>query len=56
VGDRGKELAGGLLQSVCKGQLSKDELDHRLSVVLEARLRDDLRPTLEVWAEYQLYE
>lgn len=48
VGDRGKELAAGLRQrAFAKGQLSKDELDDRLSVVLEARVRDDLRPALE---------
>jgi hypothetical protein len=29
-------------------------LDHRLSVVLEARVRDDLRPALEDLEEYQL--
>ena len=55
VGDRGKELAAGLLQrAFAKGQLSKDELDHRLSVVLEARVRNDLRPALEDLEEYQL--
>jgi hypothetical protein len=55
VGDRGKELAVGLLQrAFAKGQLSKEELDHRLSVVLEARVRDDLRPALEDLEEYQL--
>lgn len=55
VGDRGKELAAGLLQrAFAKGQLSKDELEHRLSVVLEARVRNDLRPALEDLEEYQL--
>ena len=55
MGDRGKELAAGLLQrAFAKGQLSKDELDHRLSVVLEARVRDDLRPALDDLEEYQL--
>jgi len=55
VGDRGKELAAGLLQrAFAKGQLSKDDLDHRLSVVLEARIRNDLRPALEDLEEYQL--
>lgn len=55
MGDRGKELAAGLLQrAFAKGQLSKDELDHRLSVVLEARVRNDLRPALDDLEEYQL--
>jgi hypothetical protein len=55
VGDRGTQLAAGLLQrAFAKGQLSKDELDDRLSVVLEARVRDDLRPVLEDLEEYQL--
>ena len=48
MGDRGKELAAGLVQrAFAKGQLSKDELDNRLSVVLEARVGDDLRPALD---------
>jgi uncharacterized protein DUF1707 len=55
VGDRGKELAAGLLQrAFAKGQLSKDDLDDRLSLVLEARVRNDLRPALEDLEEYQL--
>jgi hypothetical protein len=55
VGDRGKELAAGLLQrAFTKGQLSKEDLDHRLSVVFVARVRDDLRPALEDLEEYQL--
>lgn len=55
VGDRGKELASGVLQrAFAKGQLSKNELDQRLSVVFAARIRNDLKSALEDLEEYQL--
>jgi Domain of unknown function (DUF1707) len=55
VGDRGKERAATLVQrAFAKGQLSKDELEDRLSVVLAARRRNDLKPVLEDLEEYQL--
>jgi hypothetical protein len=55
VGDRGKDRASGVLQrAFAKGQLSKEELGQRLSVVFDARVRNDLRPALEDLEEYQL--
>jgi hypothetical protein len=55
VGEKGKERAVSVLQrAFAKGQLSKEELDLRLSIVLEARIRNDLRPALEDLEEYQL--
>jgi DUF1707 SHOCT-like domain len=55
VGDGGKELAAGVLQrAFAKGQLTRLELDERLSLVLAARVRNDLKPALEDLEEYQL--
>lgn len=55
VGDGGRELAAGVLQrAFVKGQLTRHELDERLSLVLGARIRKDLRPALEDLEEYQL--
>jgi hypothetical protein len=55
VGDRTRDLAAGVLQrAYAKGQLTRPELDERLGRVLEARIRNDLRPALEDLEEYQL--
>jgi Domain of unknown function (DUF1707) len=55
VGDRGRERAATLVQrAFAKGQLSQDELEDRLSVVLAARIRNDLKPVLEDLERYQL--
>lgn len=55
VGDGARDLAAGVLQrAFAKGQLTRHELDERLSLVLAARARNDLRPALEDLEEYQL--
>lgn len=55
VGDKGRERAAGVLQrAFAKGQLTHEELDERLALVLVARVRNDLRPVLEDLEEYQL--
>jgi Domain of unknown function (DUF1707) len=55
VGDKGRERAAGVVQrAFAMGQLTHDELDARLALVLSARVRNDLRPVLEDLEEYQL--
>jgi hypothetical protein len=55
VGDAARELAAGVLQrAFAKGQLTRHELDERLSLVHAAQVRNDLRPALEDLEEYQL--
>ncbi len=55
VGDGARELAAGVVQrAFVKGQLTRGELDERLSLVFAARTRRDLRPALEDLEEYQL--
>ena len=55
VGDGARDLAVGVLQrAFAKGQLTRHELDDRLSLVLAARTRSDLRPALEDLEEYQV--
>lgn len=55
VGDGSRDLAAGVLQrAFTKGQLTRDELDDRLTLVFAARTRSDLRPALEDLEEYQL--
>lgn len=55
VGDSGRQLAIGVLQRAMeKGQLSLDEFEDRVAIVLHAKIRGDLRPVLEDLEEYQL--
>jgi hypothetical protein len=55
VGDGARDLAVGVLQrAFVKGQLTQHEFEERLSLVLAARIRNDLRPALEDLEEYQL--
>ena len=54
VGDKSRDRAAGVLQrAFSKGQLSKDDLDERLTMVFGAQVRNDLRPALEDLEEYQ---
>jgi uncharacterized protein DUF1707 len=55
VGDGARDLAAGVLQrAFAKGQITRHELDERLSLVFAAQVRNDLRPALEDLEEYQL--
>ncbi len=48
-------MAAWVLQrAFAKGQLTRHELEERLSLVLAARIRNDLRPALGDLEEYQL--
>jgi hypothetical protein len=54
VGDKGRNMAVELVKRAnTAGQLSLDELEARLVVILAARTRMDLRPALEDLPDYR---